>query len=414
MKPQLAMLVALLPCLSAQAAYLSNFDEPNASKLIHAMQQHSVHIVQFGDSHTAADVFSGTLREQLQAVLGNGGMGWGMPMYFTGHRLAEYGYANTGWSAISSRSNHQQNYGLGGLLAVPQYTGASLTIKAKLAHPEQRIRVSLRQAAGDGAFTGVDANGQQFVFQAAKKDNTWQLAEFNATLPFTIRAENAAHSAIAGWWASNRQGKGAVVSAIGINGAELSSWKLWNDAWQTELAQIAPDLVILAYGTNEAYNAVDVDQAKRQLLSRISQIRQASPNTAVMILSAPESLKTTGGSCGQRPASLTQIQAMQYAVAQSQHTLFWNWQQAMGGACSMQQWINRHDALRDGVHFSASGYQKLGKVLAADLLNFAKQRQTQSSVAANLQHTNTAADTRRGYAELCAEGEAQCIRIAHP
>ncbi|TCM69256.1 lysophospholipase L1-like esterase [Acinetobacter calcoaceticus] len=360
---------------STFASNLSNFNEPNSQKLIKAIQNNSVHLVQIGDSHTAADEMTDALRQQLQSRLGNGGMGWGMPMYFTGHRLVRYGYDNSGWQPISSRTQHNDNYAFGGLLAVPQYAGSSLTIKAKKYEAAQKIKVSIRQAAGDAALVGTDAQGRRISIEAPVKNGSWQMAEFNAQLPFTLQAQQVSNTALGGWWAQNENGKGAVVSAIGINGAQLSIWNRWNrQGWQQEIKAVAPDLMVLAYGTNEAYNNnLDVDQARQVLIEQIRAIRQASPATAIMLVSAPESLKNIAGSCGTRPIKLSAMQQMQREVAQQQNTLFWDWQQAMGGSCSMKSWINQGDARRDGVHFSASGYQKLGQTMAQDILSFSGQ-----------------------------------------
>ncbi|MBF7695367.1 SGNH/GDSL hydrolase family protein [Acinetobacter rathckeae] len=373
MKAFLPLVWALAVTSAVYADTLSNFSEPNMAKLQHALQAKTANIIQLGDSHTAADLMTGSLRDRLQQQLGNGGMGWGMPMYFTGQRLSLYGYDNMGWQAVSSRTEHNANYSLGGLLAVPKTMGATLTIKAKQPESEQYIMVSIRQGASDAPLAITDAMGKQMAIEAPIKNNTWQFAQFNATLPFTVTAHSATDTAIAGWWAKNANGQGVVVSALGINGSELSQWDRWNTtAWQQELKHIAPDLVILAYGTNEAYNDhLDVAQTKQVLIERIQQIRQASPSTAILIVSAPESLKSTAGECGIRPINLTAVQEMQKQVAQTEHTLFWSWQQAMGGQCSMKKWIAQGLGRGDGVHFTASGYQQLGQALATDILNFA-------------------------------------------
>lgn len=337
---------------------------------MNALNNQSIHIVQLGDSHTAGDSMTEGLRTQLQTVMGNGGMGWGMPMFFSGQRLSKYGYDNQAWQPISSRSNQAENYTLGGLIAKPLQSGATLTIKAKQYDPTQTFVVSLRQGESDGKFTGVDANGQQFSFEAPVKNGKWQLTQFTAKPPFTIQAHNAQHSAIGGWWGFNAQGKGATVSALGINGSELSQWNRWNSqAWKNELGAIRPQLIILAYGTNEAYNNVSPEQVQAVLTERVQQIRQASPQSAILILSAPESLKSTAGACGTRPSQLTAIQQAQKHVAQTQRTFYWNWQHAMGGTCSMKSWINQGKASRDGVHFTHTGYLQLGRTLAVDLLN---------------------------------------------
>ena len=400
------------------ASNLTNFNEPNTDQFITAFKNKSVHIVQFGDSHTAADVMTGTLRTQLQNRLGNGGMGWGMPMYFSGQRLVRYGYDNNGWEPISSRQQRDQNYTLGGLIATPKFNGATLTIKSKQSELSQKIKVNLRQAATDGKFLGRDAQGHQFEIEAPIKNNTWQTVEFVAQLPFTITSSNAEQSAIGGWWAKNQNGEGAVVSALGINGAELSYWNRWNEEWQQNLKSISPELIIIAYGTNEAFNDnIDVDKYKNLLISKVDQIRVASPDTAIMIVSAPESLKNIAGQCGIRPIKLTAIQNVQYQVAQQKHTLYWNWQQAMGGECSMKSWINQGLGRKDGVHFSEAGYQKLGQALAEGLLSFVGLQQsyntatnTEVNVAKSSQQYKPSTNT--GYASICLEGTKECKSIS--
>ena len=413
----LGLCCMLASAAQAESGYLTNFNEANTSQLQAAFKNKSVHIVQFGDSHTAADIMTGSLRLKLQSSLGNGGMGWGMPMYFSGQRLDRYGYDNQGWAPISSRQQRDQNYTLGGFIAQPKFNGASLTIKAKKIEQAQKIMVNLRQSASDAHFLVSDAQGRQFKLEAPLKNDRWQTVEFNAQLPFTIRAAESNQSAIGGWWARNEHGKGAVVSALGINGAELSFWNRWNDDWKSNLKTLSPELIILAYGTNEAFNDnIDVEQYKNLLKSKVEQIRSASPNSAIMIVSAPESLKNIAGQCGSRPVKLTAVQDVQYQVAQQQGTLYWNWQQAMGGNCSMKKWINNGLARRDGVHFSESGYQKLGQAMADDLLAFANLEQQVPEGNSNLQpHSNVAqqpsSKQESGYASVCLEGNQACNSI---
>lgn len=409
-------ILSMLSVGSSFASNLTNFNEPNTTKLNSAIQNRNVHIVQFGDSHTAADEMTNVLRQQLQNALGNGGMGWGMPMYFSGQRMARFGYDNAGWQPISSRTQRNENYTLGGLNAVPLRTGATLTIKSKQPEQIQNILISIRQAAGEDAFTGVDADGKSFTLEAPIKNNHWQTVRFSAKLPFTITAQNNRSSALGGWWAKNQNGSGAVVSALGINGAELSYWNRWSSDWQNELTAVAPNLVILAYGTNEAYNDnLDVEQTRSILVDKIQKIRASSPQTAVMIVSAPESLKRTAGECGSRPVKLSAVQSMQLEVAQSMHTLYWDWQKAMGGSCSMKSWINQGLGRADGVHFSASGYQRLGHSLASDLLNLSgvniDDRPTSSTESNHTNPTQLNHYGQLGFAQICLEGSSECKSI---
>lgn len=361
--------VALMSSQS-YANYLTNYNEPNSEHLVQALKNRSIHIVQLGDSHTAGDSMTDALRDSLQKLYGNGGMGWAMPMYFSGQRMAKFGYDNYQWTAISSRRNHNENYTLGGMLAKPNATGSRLTIKSRQEQPEQEIVVSMKQTGYDGSFAGSDAYGNSFTLESPTKDGSWQTIKFKAKLPFTITAQgNMTGSYIGGWWAFNPQRKGAVVSALGINGAELSHWSRWNtQAWKNELKVIAPELIILAYGTNEAYGDRNPETVRQVLTQQIRHIRESSPSSSIMVVSSPEALKSTAGSCGVRPTQLSEIQKVQREVAKSEKTLFWDWQQAMGGNCSMNSWVRSGKAAKDGVHFTHAGYQQFGKQMAKDIV----------------------------------------------
>lgn len=376
--------VSVLAMVSVSAhANLTNYGDPNTTNLTNAFAQNALHIVQIGDSHTAGDTMTDALRQRLQARMGDGGMGWAMPMYFSGQRMARFGYDNVDFTPISSRHELGENYTLGGMIAKPLWHGATLTLKAKQFEQPQKLYISLRQSAGDGRFIAQDARGQRFALQTTPKDGQWQLLAITATLPVTLYNDGANRSAIGGWWAFNPSGRGAVVSAIGINGAELSYWNRWNGtAWQRELSMVRPNLLILAYGTNEAYNGVSGHTIKQELTKRIRQIRTASPQTAILIMSAPEALKSTAGGCGVRPSTLTEVQYAQREVAQTERTLYWDWQEAMGGQCSMKWWIRQGKASSDGVHFTKLGYEELGRAFAEDLLALSTQNTRPASTPA--------------------------------
>lgn len=342
--------------------------EIHTNQLIKALQKKQINIIQIGDSHTAADYLTDAARTRLQQELGNGGPGWAMPAQFTGMRLARFTYNNNGWQAISSRNEPNQNYSLGGLIAKPS-VGSTMIINTRKPETEQTVIVSIRQGQGDDDLNIVDANGQHIVLAAKHKDNQWYFNKFKAQFPITISAGMNFQTAIGGFWVRNSNNQGVVLSALGINGYQLNQWDRWNtQAWQKELSIIEPDLIILSYGTNEAYNGLEIEEVKQTLIQIIRQIRASSPNSAIMIVGAPESLKNTAGSCGTRPTNLTELQNMQREVAASQHTLYWDWQAAMGGECSMKSWISQGLARSDGVHFTPSGYQRLGLAFANSIL----------------------------------------------
>ena len=63
---------------------------------------------------------------------------------------------------------------------------------------------------------------------------------------------------------------------------------------------------------------------------------------------------------------------MQKRVAESEGLLYWSWQQAQGGACSMNAWVKQGLAAKDGVHFNAEGYRRAAADLAQGLSALAR------------------------------------------
>ncbi len=367
-KPLSAFIV--LGFINLAHAQLMNYGDPATSSLVQALNHGNVHIMQIGDSHTAGEVMTDAMRQSIQSKLGNGGTGYAMPMWFSGQRMALISYDNQNFTPISSRTDTSESYTLGGMIARPAATGATLTLKPKSSQTRQRFVVSIKQAPSDGGFMGIDAEGRRFNLQAPIKNNTWQLAQISATLPFTITADNAYGSSIGGWWGVNEAGGGAVISALGINGAQINYWNRWqSSAWQNELAALRPHLIILEYGTNEAHSGTDSSSMSSTYNRLIADIRKASPNTAIMIMTASDSLKNSAGQCGTRPSQLNDIQQAQRQIAQSNRTLLWDWASYMGGNCSMKSWMNQGLAAKDGIHFTHAGYQKIGFAVAEDILS---------------------------------------------
>ncbi|MEK0267844.1 SGNH/GDSL hydrolase family protein [Stenotrophomonas rhizophila] len=366
--PRLALIAALLATHApAYAHALENFGDANAAQALARLQPGSgqgqrLHLVQIGDSHTAGDYFTDRLRAQLQQRTGDGGIGWAMPMYASGQRLSRVGYDQQGFQLLSSRTSGEADYPFGGFVAMGTGSPTSLTIKSKDGgHPVQNVTVLVNQSAYDPELTLVDADGRSSTFSSPIVESAWSNTTLTAKLPFTLHTQGSPSTRIGGWWLSSG-GPGAIVSAVGINGAELSQWSRWRPGWMQDLAAGKPDIVAIAYGTNEAFRSpLSAEQVRESLESAIDQLRQQLPGVGVLIIGAPESLKSTAGSCGQRAPSLDIVQEAQRAVARQRRTLYWDWQRAMGGACSMKPWINRGLARKDGVHFSKEGYE-----LAAD------------------------------------------------
>jgi lysophospholipase L1-like esterase len=353
--------------------------------------------VQIGDSHTAGDFLTDQLRVRLQSRLGDGGVGWAMPMRVPGQRLARANYDVDGWKLISSRKDGPADYPFGGFMAQVASDHAVLTIKSKQGEPQQTITAVIRQGPHDAPLEVTGADGHQQFVQSPVADGVWRNVSFTAQLPVIVLAEHSPETAIGGWWFRAPQ-QGAIVSAVGINGSVQSQWSRWRTDWMQDLEPGQPDLIAIAYGTNEAFSeTMDATSVRTGLESAVDQLRQHFPHAAILILGAPESLSAQGGRCGVRAPGLDVMQSIQKQVAIGRKTLFWDWQQAMGGTCSMKRWIEGGLGRGDGVHFTAAGYVRLGDDLYEGLEGLA-QRLTDSISSGQTQHTTSSLPQGRGRA----------------
>lgn len=313
-------------------------------------------ILQIGDSHTAGDFFTDSLRKRLQKTWGDGGIGWVYPANVKGQRMAAVRH-NGNWQSLTSRNN-SGDFPLGGILAHTG-SGGSMTLTASDGiASKQRVSLFAKPLLAEQTLTvngnTVSANG-----------GGWQVLDTGAALPLTIHTEMPWDI---GFINIENPAGGITVSAMGINGAQLTQWSKWRADRMNDLAQTGADLVILAYGTNEAFgDNIDIADTEQKWLDTVRQIRDSLPAAGILIIGAPESLKNTLGVCGTRPVRLTEVQQMQRCIARQGQTMFWSWQNAMGGVCSMKNWLNHGWAAKDGVHFSAKGYQRSAEMLADSL-----------------------------------------------
>lgn len=365
------------PCLlkgaaeanAMQAGKLTDYGESHlprmAEKLRHS-QSELTHIVFMGDSHTAADFFSGSLRQHFQSVYGDGGAGFISPMAVPGNHYSNVYFQNTyGVKLVTSRRDKDPDFTLGGNIVTPvsSNNGAQVVVRA----PQGREQVQALYASSSAGQWSV--NGAKYAFPATGKG--WAFSQpITVGSAFGWSMSTAAPMALAGLMLTSTNGQGVVLSALGINGAQVSMLDKWPNNWGGVLKQLAPDMVILAYGTNEAFNTDLSLEAYRQTLQRqIEAIRQSTPDAVILLIGPGSSIMhKQGQGCAQRqPALLKPIIAVQQQVARQERTLFWNWFDFMGGDCGIERWAAQGKARPDLIHLTSEGYQESANALFGDL-----------------------------------------------
>ncbi|AZL72120.1 SGNH/GDSL hydrolase family protein [Pseudomonas oryziphila] len=329
-----------------------------------------VGIVQLGDSHTAADLFSGELRRLLQAQYGDGGIGLVPASSVPGIRNDRVIIKSEArqWQLVSARNQQSSQFPLGGYLSLPQANRSSVLLQAR-DEDRQRYKVSaLYQSTGNATLL---ANGGQRR-PLAITNGQWRFspAFANLGLPLQLGVEGGSSIALGGWYLQGQKNAGVIYSALGINGARQEVVDKWQPGWLDSLKAVRPDLVILAYGTNEAFDdTLDLGLYQSQLEATLRSLRKDLPQAAILLVGPPDSIKRRkAASCAARqPQPLASVIRIQKQLAQRHKALFWDWQAFMGGPCSIAGWQANGLARPDLVHLTADGYRKSAAGLYAFL-----------------------------------------------
>lgn len=323
----------------------------------------SFRILQFGDSHTAGDFFTNQLRISLKQRFGDAGIGWIQPFSVPGQRTATYAIKRSGsWTTEFQKSRAaRRDLPIGGYSALGTSGSRLAVIPTKPLPLKGRIKFSalVRPVNGSPAQVSFRVGQQPYELYSLSKD--WQLitAEFVASkvrsYDFSIESGMVEVAAL---FLDTYQ-KGVTVEAIGRNSAELSWQQNWSDESFNSLSKGRPvDLIVLAYGTNEAVDFIDSKSYYNVLNRQIERFQILFPQVPIIILSTPSFAQYPNGSCRQ-PRSLMQIHAAQKLAAETLAGVStWSWLEAMGGPCAVSIWSSKGLMASDWIHFSASGYRQ--------------------------------------------------------
>jgi len=337
-----------------------------------------VHILQLGDSHTAGDRITGAVRAALQARFGRGGPGVlppGPP--YASYRPLQVEMTAEGWPveiAPLSASGGARGFGLAGarVVAAP---GRSLTLRLEGAAQPRVMGLCADVGPGVGAVSVRTSEGARIADFAAPEPGVAcrELVLSQPIAEVTLTGEGGA-TTLHDIRLTGVSG-GVAVSSLGTVGATLNDLAQRDQALVAlELAAWRPDLIVLAFGTNDGFDAQLTAQGYETLLrGQIARLRALSPGAALMILGAPDALKFGLTGCGLgrgAPAGLAMVRDVQRRVAADTGVAFWDWHGRMGGDCAAERLATLSEPMMrpDRVHFTATGADWIGGMLADDLM----------------------------------------------
>lgn len=340
-------------------------------QLVTSERETPVRILWWGDSHTAADFLTDPIRQHLDKQTKSGGPGFvrlGLSGYRHGAvRLTADGTWRKAPILPAQRTQVLDGvFGIGGIRTLP---AAGARASAELREPtDAAMRWTLSYRLPEGAQLEVKLGTQVERLRSERetisqiRSSSW---EAPGTATFSVR-HIAGDPQVMGAFVESVE-PGVVFDTIGINGARVATIL----AWESEqlIQQIAlrdPELLVLAFGTNEVFDNTKVNQYEEHIALVVELARKAKPGLACWIVGPPDSASISGGS-KERVSEVTDVQR---TAAKTHGCAFSSQYELMGGEGSFKRWIDMRPtrARTDRIHLSIAGYQVLGEMLSQELL----------------------------------------------
>jgi lysophospholipase L1-like esterase len=328
----------------------------------------ALHVLQYGDSHTASDDWANQLRMMFQQRFGNGGAGYsfaGRP--FQGYRRYDIKSGQSPrWETEGLLTRGEDGfYGLGGASIVTSRAGEMVYLdsdgeKAELYFMKQPGGGSFRVFVDGTEVATVDTDGPA-------GPGYWSLSVPEGLKRFTVETITSAPVKLFGW--VTERNKGLTWETLGINGAQANVSLRWEENQLREhLEKRNPGLIVFAYGTNEAGQRDWTPESYRAMFRGVlERFRAMAPEASFLVVGPPDRAQRIKRVWSSMP-KLDMIAEAQRDVAIEMGAAFWDLRERMGGDGAMKRWVYAGYAQGDFVHLTGAGYRLVGETLYRDLI----------------------------------------------
>jgi lysophospholipase L1-like esterase len=324
----------------------------------------------YGDSHVAADEWTGDIRERLQQTFGDGGSGYslaGRP-WNSYRRLDVKSGSTRGWHSDGLVGRTGDGiYGLGGV----SMTASSPRQSVYLVAEGQQFELYYLQQPGGGAIQIYD-NGAPVERISTDGESAPSYFHYDAEPgPHRLEAETLDRAPVRlfGWVAEKPTG--VTYEALGINGASASMMLNWNEeVLKSNIERRNPALIVLSYGTNEAGRKDWTLESYRDMFTRLlDRLRADAPTATILVVGPPDRAIRVRGKGWVTLDNVDMIVEAEREAALAKGCAFWDQRAKMGGKGSMREWVLAGMAQGDYVHLTAPGYHMIGDAMFRDLMS---------------------------------------------
>lgn len=319
----------------------------------------------YGDSHMAADFFPRVIRGYL---IKSTSIGFAYPLQPKYQQNLNLKYSYKDFQILNSRNptNAGYDFPLGGIIAKAQKKDAKITLDTSLDKKKFNIGFLFKAKQATNAFNIKDAQNKNY--QLKSLPNKWSYKELELSFPLQISALQK-DAELGGYFITNKNNN-TFLDTIAINGAKSDLWLSWNKkVSEQELKLLRNDLIILAYGSNDAlFKGFEKNKFKSNLKTWIKTLKSINKNAVIMLISPPTVVKKQVKIYKLAPDFFTIRQAL-YEVAKEEKTLIFDMHQFMQDSGGKNKWIEQKLSLQD-VHLTIKGYELMAKKMLEDLKKY--------------------------------------------
>ncbi len=331
-----------------------------------------VNILHIGDSHIQADFFTGTTRTLLQKEFGNAGLGLSFPgrAALTNESQCINSSSVGKWeSQRLINAEDAETMGIGGITLKTNFVGNSIKIKtinqADQQYAFNRLSIFFQKDFSSYHAVVKDSIGQPLAFIGPYTEEANNVSRL--VLPYSINqvqietiqtSQTQKHFTFFGISFENSN-PGVRYHILGANGVKYKHFNLAPELLEQTNA-LAPDLIILSLGANEAADHPNIDHKfEWQIEVLVSELRQFNPNAIILLTTPADFYKSQTN----RNPGIQTIKNKIVKFAEKNKLPYWNLHEVAGGNRAADSWKKERLLNADGIHFLNEGYKLQGRLL---------------------------------------------------
>ena len=356
---------------------LKHFQQALAALVAKTRKDH-VRILWLGDSHTAADFMTGTLRRRLFLRFGPGGPGLvrlGANTYrHDGVKLVRDGRWRMEPEPPSRRTTEGDSaLGFEGMRAIPLDSHARVEARIDARQVVGTVRYELLFDLPRGASFRLGVGKTRHLIDgrtSVEHAPGSPIVRLRLEAPVSDALEISDVTGSPRFYGVLAEGSepGVVLDTSGIDGARVATALAWDpDVLAAELSARSPDLMAIAYGTNEAFDNRRAEVIGTDLGTLVARLRRGAPNADCLVVGPPDAAAPDF-------TSLPHVVELEDALQRASARLgcaFFSLRLAMGGDGAFEHWLHASPQLARGdrIHFTTAGYEVLGDAVASALID---------------------------------------------